>query len=136
MEIAADDASRPMPSDRASVAVEALLRAIHLTEWSMPGSGLALSARYRGDPADYEAWAPGRDDPFTATGLRDPALGNTGPVAFADIEYIAVSARPRHPGAPSDDYAAKFRALAERAMEIAGVDVSSERIVLDRATYR
>jgi hypothetical protein len=115
--------------DSASHAVEAFLRSIHEVEWSMPGSPLSLTVKYRGDPQDYWCSAPPRDNPFTSTGLRDPALGNTGPISFGDIDSIVVNASPRRQ-AESDEYRAKFRALAERAASIPGASVSTVAISL------
>ena len=117
--------------DNVSQVIEALLRLIHEVEWSTPGSCLCLTLRYSFDDQEYWGWAPPRDNPFTPTGIRDPALGNTGPLEFAEIDLLKVDSFPRH-RAPDDAYDRKFKALAARARSIEGVLVSDDSISVAR----
>ena len=117
--------------DTSSQAFESLLRAIHEAEYALPGPSLNIEATYVGDSQHYLAYPPPRDDPFTASGLRDPALGNTGPLRFEEIDAIVIHASPRH-AASSKEYSAKFLAVAHLAATIPGVCINESGIRLGR----
>jgi hypothetical protein len=117
--------------DTSSQTLEALLRVVHEVEWSMPGSSFNLTVRYVGDDHLYQSFPPVRENPFTETGLRDPALGNSGPIEFSEIEAVAVLNEPRH-HPQSDQYQAKYSALFERAASIPGVSVGPKAISFTR----
>lgn len=117
--------------DTASQTLEALLRAVHEVEWSMPGSSFSLTVRYVGDDHPYQSFPPGRDDPFTETGLRDPALGNSGAIKFSEIEAVTVHNAPRH-RPQSDLYLAKYAALLERIASIPRVFVGPDSVSFTR----
>jgi hypothetical protein len=106
---------------------------IHEVEYSFPGPMFNLVAIYVGDPQRYLSYPPAKDAPFTATGIRDPALGNTGPLSYAKVEALEVHAIPRH-SPPSAEYGCKFAALASMATSIQGIRISESSIVLGRST--
>jgi hypothetical protein len=108
-------------------AIESLLRAVHAVEYSLPGAPISLTVKYVGDDQEYFGHPPCRNEPFTASGLRDPALSNTGPISFSDIEWVTIESRPRH-HAHSMEYEAKFEALVLRLSSVAGVLVTHDRI--------
>jgi hypothetical protein len=113
--------------DAESQSLEAFLRIVHEVEWTMPGSPLSLSVVYAGDEQQYWGWAPAKDSPFTPSGLRDPALGNTGPIEFSAIEMVTVNGSPRHLG-QSEEYRAKFSAVQTRAAMIRGIQSGRESV--------
>jgi hypothetical protein len=118
--------------DTTSLAFELLLRAIHDIEYSIPGPTLNMEARYVGDPQRYLAGPPPKDTPFTTTGVRDPALGNTGPLSYAEIEALVVYATPRHDGSMLTEYGNKFVAVARRVAAIEGIRITKSSIFLGR----
>ena len=117
--------------DSASRSLQALLRILHEIEWDLPGAPLNLTVQYVGDAQAYQAHSPGRDQPFTPTGLRDPAFGNTGPIEFSDVESVIVHCKPRS-GATSEEYQAKFEAFRARVGHISGILVSPAAVEFNR----
>jgi hypothetical protein len=118
--------------DSSSRSFELLLRAIHEVEWSLPGPALNIEAVYADDEQLYFAYPPPKHDAFTPTGLRDPGLGNTGPLEFTDLWELRVCPSPRH-GAQSEEYLVKFACLPARVAAIPGVRIGEDGIVLRRA---
>lgn len=117
--------------DISAPAFESLLRAIHDVEYSMPGPEFNIEAAYVGDSKRYVSFPPTRDNPFTPVGLRDPALGNTGPLRFDEIDLLVVHAVPRC-SAVSSEYAAKRAALVRRASAIPGILIDDNEMSLSR----
>ena len=118
-----------------SQAIEALLRTVHAVEYSLPGDQISLIVKYADDDQEYFGRPPPRDNPFTASGLRDPALGNSGPINFSDIEWVAVECKPRHQ-VQSVEYQAKFQELSQRLRLVPGVCVAPDRITAPRGGER
>jgi len=116
--------------DTISLAFESLLRAIHDVEYSLPGPELNMEALYVGDTRRYSAHPPPKDAPFTAGGVRDPALGNTGFLPYTEIAALEVFGTPRHGSLA--EYGDKFAAVARRVVAIKAVRVTTSSIFLGR----
>jgi hypothetical protein len=76
-----------------------------------------LSVKYRSDPDEYWGWLPPVGDYYTAIGIKDPGLGS-GPVNFADIEYVILHAA-HHRKSTSSAYASAFAQSAEKHLRSA-----------------
>ncbi len=110
-----------------SQTMEAFLRLIHEIDRSSSGPALNLTVRYVGDDHAYEGFPPCGDEPFVEEGLRDPALGNTGPISFTDIASVTVHDEPRHQR-HSDQYKETYLALLNRVASVPGILVGRNSV--------